>query len=62
MYDKYKELRDSRKITDYRVSKDTGIPVSCLCDWGKGRYVPKVDKMLVLAEYFGVPLEELVKA
>lgn len=28
MYEKYVEIRDSRKLTDYRVSEDTGITKS----------------------------------
>lgn len=61
MYSEYAKLRDERGLTDYRVSKDTGIPTATLSDWKQGVYTPKVDKMLKLAEYFGVPVETLIR-
>ena len=33
VYEKYVELRDSRGISDYRVSEDTGITKSTFSDW-----------------------------
>lgn len=61
MYSEYAKLRDERGLTDYRVSKDTGVPTATLSDWKQGVYTPKADKMLKLAEYFGVPVETLIK-
>lgn len=57
MYEKYVALRDERNVTDYRVSVDTGITKSTFSDWKSGRSNPKFDKMLILAKYFGVPVE-----
>lgn len=57
MYKKYLEIRNKRGVTDYRVSKDTGITKSTFTDWKSGRSVPKVDKIKILADYFGVSLE-----
>ena len=54
MYKKYVELRDKNGITDYQVSKDTGIPKSTFSDWKSGRSKPKADKLKILADYFGV--------
>ena len=54
MYKKYVELRDKNAITDYQVSKDTGIPKSTFSDWKSGRSKPKADKLKILADYFGV--------
>lgn len=62
MYERYKELRDERNVTDYKVSQDTGISTSTLTDWKKKRYEPKVEKLQILAEYFGVPIEHFLKA
>ncbi len=61
MYGKYVELRDARGISDYRVSEDTGITKSTFSDWKSGRSKPKVDKLLILAKYFGVSVEELLE-
>ena len=57
LYEKYAKRRDELGLTDYRVSKDTGVPYSCISDWKKGRCTPKFDKLVKLAKYFGVDVE-----
>lgn len=57
MYQKYAQLRDEKGITDYEVGKETGIATSTLTNWKYGRYKPKVDKLKLLADYFGVSIE-----
>lgn len=57
MYEKYVEIRDSKGVTDYRVSEDTGITKSTFSDWKSGRSKPKIDKLKILADYFEVPIE-----
>lgn len=64
MYSKYLDLKKQAGVTDYRVSKETGIPTSALTNWkkshetkGKEGYTPKVNRMQALATYFKVPLE-----
>lgn len=57
MYSIYSKLRDSSGVTDYEISKQTGIPTSTLTNWKMGRYTPKVDKIKKIADYFGVTIE-----
>lgn len=57
MYEKFERLLKERNLTPYRVSLDTGIAQSTLSDWKTGRSKPKVDKLKILADYFGVPIE-----
>ena len=57
MYEKYVEIRDSKNLTDYRVSEDTGNTKSTFSDWKSGRSKPKLDKLKILAGYFGVSIE-----
>lgn len=57
MYEKYVKLRDEKGVTDYRVSEDTKITKSTFSDWKSGRSNPKVDKLKILADYFGVSIE-----
>ena len=57
MYKKYAELRDEAGVTDYEVGKRTGIATSTLSKWKAGRYIPKMDKIKKLANFFGVPIE-----
>ena len=61
MYEKFEKLLKENGITPYKVSKDTGIATSTLSSWKTGEYVPKVDKLQILADYFGVPLEYFLK-
>lgn len=62
MYSKYVELRDSRGLKDANVSDATGIPRSTFTDWKQGRSEPKLEKLLKLANFFGVSLDEFVSA
>ena len=57
VYKKFQALLDKTNKTAYQVSKETEIPQSTLSDWKKGRSKPKFDKLLILAKYFGVPVE-----
>lgn len=57
MYKKYVALRDEKGVTDYRVAMETGVTKSTFTDWKSGRSAPKLDKLLAIAKYFGVPVE-----
>ncbi len=57
MYERFSELLDKTGKTPYQVSCETGIAPSTLSEWKNGRYKPKVEKLIILADYFGVPLE-----
>ena len=57
MYEKYAALLRQKGKTSYQVSKDTGIAENVLSYWKSGRSNPKVDKLKILADYFGVPIE-----
>ena len=56
MYEIYCKLRDSRNVKDADVSKATGITKSTFSDWKNGRIQPKDEKLLKIADYFGVTL------
>ena len=61
LYERYIELRDKKGVTDYRVSKDTGITKSTFTDWKNGRSAPKIEKLALLAKYFDVPIEYFIE-
>ena len=61
VYEKYVALRESKGVTDYRISVDTGITKSTFTDWTTGRSKPKIDKLKILADYFGVSIEYFLK-
>ncbi len=54
LYERYQKLADERKVSNYKVSKETNIAQETLSCWKKGKYAPKADKIEKLAEYFGV--------
>ena len=57
MYEKFQQLLDKTHKTAYQVSKDTGISTATVSSWKNGNYIPKVEKLKILAEYFGVSIE-----
>ena len=56
MYVKDVEHRESRGISDDRVAEDNGITRSTFADWKNGRSSPKIEKLKILADYFGVDI------
>lgn len=61
IYNNFKRLLKQNCVTPYQVAKATGISQSTLSDWKTGRAKPKVDKLLKLAEYFGVTVDYFLK-
>lgn len=57
MYKNFAVLLDKTNKTAYQVAKDTGISTATLSNWKNGNYIPKVDKLKILADYFGVSIE-----
>ncbi len=60
MYNIYCKLRDAKGCSDSDVAKATGITKSTFTDWNKGRSVPKIEKLIKIAEYFDVSLDYLI--
>lgn len=61
MYLDYIRLRDQMGMTDADVARATGIGKSTFSDWKSGRSSPKLEKLMKLAECFGVNLEYFIK-
>lgn len=62
MYQKYERLRNEKGVTDYEVSKNTGVSTATLSEWKKGTYQPKIEKISLIAKYFGVPVTYFLDA
>ena len=60
MYEKFVALLEKSGKTAYRVAQDTGITASTFSDWKSGKSAPKVDKLKILADYFGVTVDYFV--
>lgn len=61
MYKKFEKLLETKGVTPYKVAQETGIATSTLTDWKYGRSNPKLDKLKLLADYFGVTLDYFVE-
>lgn len=60
MYEIYQRLLDEKGIKNADVSRATGISNMTLSDWKNGKTTPKQDKLLKIADYFGVSLDYLM--
>lgn len=60
MYTKYAELRDKAGVKDATVAAETNIPKSTFTDWKAGRSKPKLEKLLKIAKFFNVSVEEFI--
>ena len=56
-YQKFDQLVTASGTTAYRVAKDIGISPVVFSDWKSGKSKPKVDKLKMIADYFGVTIE-----
>ncbi len=61
MYEKFQELLTKTGRTSYQVAKDTGISETVFSYWKSGRSKPKIDKLKVLADYFGVTIDYFIE-
>lgn len=61
MYEMFAKLLEETNKTTSQVSRDTGIAENIFSYWKSGRSKPKVDKLLILAKYFDVPLETFIE-
>ena len=59
-YEIYCALRDEKGVKDKNVADALGITRSTFSDWKSGRSEPKADKMIRIAEYFGVSYSYLM--
>lgn len=60
MYKDYAKIRDEKGLTDYAVSKASGVSTATLTSWKQGIYTPKVDKVKKLADALGVKVSDLI--
>lgn len=59
-YEIFASLCKERGESAYQVSKATGVTTATLSSWHLGRYTPKVDKIQLIADHFGVPVERFI--
>ena len=59
-FHKVEELVNKRGITLYALAKELGFAKSLFSDWKSGKSMPKTDKLIKIADYFGVTVEYLI--
>ncbi len=59
-YKIFENLLKMNKTTVYKVSKATGIAAATFTDWKNGRSTPKLDKIKLIADHFGVSLDYMI--
>lgn len=59
-FHKVEELVNKRGITLYALTKELGFAKSLFSDWKSGKSMPKTDKLIKIADYFGVTVEYLI--
>jgi repressor LexA len=47
--------------TQKEIAKAVGVSTGTFCDWIKGRAYPRMDKVQLLADYFGIKKSDLVE-
>lgn len=62
-YQKFKELCNSKNLTPYQVSVGTDGKVSTavLSQWKNGDYNLKLDKLVLIANFFNVPVTVFIE-
>ena len=60
-YERFSDLCESRKVSAYKVAEETGVSQQTFSDWKYGRYTPKIDKLIAVANYFEVPVTVFIE-
>ena len=56
----FSTLLEAYEVTPKHLSTVTGIPVTQIYDWRSGAAHPRLYRLIQLADYFGVSLDDLV--
>lgn len=59
-YVAFEKILKEHGNTVYQVAKATGIAASTFTDWKNGRSCPKADKLMRIADFFDIGLDELI--
>lgn len=56
---KLKELREKKKLSQYKVAEILGVAQSTVAMWESGTNIPTADKLPRIAEVLGCSIDEL---
>lgn len=60
MYEIFAKLMKETGLSISETARQIGIPPSTITDWRAGRTSPKADKLLKIANFYGVSIEYLL--
>ena len=60
MLERLYELRKAKNITQQKLAVDIGIDQASISSYESGKYLPTVDVLIKLANYFGVSTDYLL--
>ncbi len=61
MWRQFDDLLKEKQSSIYRMAKDTGIDASQLSRYRNGIQKPGADNLVVIADYFGVSVDRLLR-
>lgn len=61
LYESYVVLRDRDGLKDAQVAKRLGYDRSFFSEWKAGKMCPKINKILEIADLFGVTIDSMLK-
>lgn len=59
VYKAVKKLCDKKGVSVYKLEQELGFAASTILKWKKS--IPTADKLKVVADYFKVPMEQLLE-
>ncbi len=55
-----KEYREEKQLTQSKLARDTGIKQQRISYYESGRHAPPITDCIILANYYGITLDDLV--
>lgn len=59
-HDVFNELMTARTLSNYQLSKDTGISDSLIGYWRNGKRKPSLENLRILSQYFNISIDFLI--
>ena len=57
---KLKELRKEKNMTQIQLDNDIGFTQKTICSLELGKYQPSLQKVVMIAKYFDVSIDDLI--
>lgn len=54
------DWREEKNLTQTQLSKETGIKQANLSYWESNKRTPSIENCIILADYYGITLDDLV--